>query len=201
MKTDVATHSALKSTHKRGRPREFDPDDAFLQVRICFSRRGYAATSIDDLSDATGLARPSLYRAFGDKRAMFLRALDREYEELTDRLERAKLVGPVPLRLSAFYQAARSSYVTTGTTRAVGVAFGAALADATDDVDVTHRLQQFHSAIEAAAFDILGPNVSSVMGQMLSALAIGACVKARVGADSFEEADIAMLARILTTTP
>lgn len=172
-----------------------------MQIRICFSQQGYAATSIDDLSDATGLARPSLYRAFGDKRGMFLAALDKEYDELAEKLGRVKSVEPLPARVWAFYQAARSSYVTTDTTRAVGVAFGAALADVADDVDVARRHQQFHSAIEAAAFDILGPNVSSAMGQMLSALAISACVKARVGARSFDEADIAVLARVLTTTP
>ncbi len=41
-----------------------------------FWRHGYDAVSIDDLQDATGLARQSLYRTFGDKRTLFLRALD-----------------------------------------------------------------------------------------------------------------------------
>lgn len=200
LKIDVATPSASKSSHRRGRPREFDPDDAFTQIRICFSRQGYAATSIDDLSDATGLARPSLYRAFGDKRTMFLQALDKEYEELERQLARVKLVVPLSARLSAFYHAACAGYATTGASRSVGVAFGAALADAADDIDVGRRLQKFHSAIEAAALDILGPNVSPTMGPMLAALAISACVKARIGADPFGEVDMAMVMRILTTT-
>ncbi len=41
-----------------------------------FWRHGYDAVSIDDLQEATGLARQSLYRTFGDKRTLFLRALD-----------------------------------------------------------------------------------------------------------------------------
>ncbi len=42
-----------------------------------FRTQGYAATSLDDLVEATGLARPSLYAAFGDKRALYLAALAR----------------------------------------------------------------------------------------------------------------------------
>jgi AcrR family transcriptional regulator len=45
------------------------------KARDVFWRAGYQATSLDRLSDATGLKRPSLYGAFGDKRAMFLAAL------------------------------------------------------------------------------------------------------------------------------
>ena len=41
-----------------------------------FWQKGYAATSLDDLSKATGLVRPSLYAAFGNKEEMFLRAMD-----------------------------------------------------------------------------------------------------------------------------
>jgi AcrR family transcriptional regulator len=61
----------------RGRPRSFDPDEVLEKARGVFWNLGYAATSLDDLAAATGLNRPSLYAAFGDKRAMYLAALDR----------------------------------------------------------------------------------------------------------------------------
>src|ERR1700674_1550160 len=61
----------------RGRPRAYDPDVALAQAIDTFWDAGYAGTSLDDLSAATGMNRPSLYGAFGDKRALYLKALER----------------------------------------------------------------------------------------------------------------------------
>src|SRR5262245_3761272 len=61
---------------RRGRPRAYDPETALQNVIEAFWRTGYSGTSLDDLSAATGMNRPSLYAAFGDKRALYLRALD-----------------------------------------------------------------------------------------------------------------------------
>ena len=59
---------------RRGRPRAFEPETALAQAMDVFWRDGFAATSLDDVSAATGLNRPSLYGAFGDKRALYLQA-------------------------------------------------------------------------------------------------------------------------------
>src|SRR5262245_20822174 len=61
----------------RGRPRKYDPDDALAKAMGAFWDRGYAATSLDDISAATGMNRPSLYAAFGDKQAIYLKAIER----------------------------------------------------------------------------------------------------------------------------
>jgi TetR/AcrR family transcriptional regulator, transcriptional repressor for nem operon len=58
------------------RPRTFEESDVVAAARDEFWSRGYAATSIDDLTSATGLGKGSLYGAFGDKHGLFLRALD-----------------------------------------------------------------------------------------------------------------------------
>jgi AcrR family transcriptional regulator len=58
------------------RPRTFDERDVIAAARDEFWDRGYAATSIDDLTAATGLGKGSLYGAFGDKHSLYLRALD-----------------------------------------------------------------------------------------------------------------------------
>jgi TetR/AcrR family transcriptional regulator, copper-responsive repressor len=58
----------------RGRPRAFEPETALTQAMDLFWKDGLAATSLDDLSAATGLNRPSLYGAFGDKRALYIQA-------------------------------------------------------------------------------------------------------------------------------
>jgi TetR/AcrR family transcriptional repressor of nem operon len=70
----------------RGRPREFDETEALEAAMRAFWRRGYAATSVDDLMEATGLARQSLYRTFGGKRALFLRAVDYYGQNVTGRV-------------------------------------------------------------------------------------------------------------------
>lgn len=59
-----------------GRPREFDIEDAVRDAMNVFWTRGYHATSLTDLLDGTGLSRGSLYKAFGDKKSLFLKALD-----------------------------------------------------------------------------------------------------------------------------
>ncbi len=63
-----------------GRPREFDINDAVRDAMDVFWTRGYHATSMTDLMEGTGLSRGSLYKAFGDKKTLFLRALDRYAE-------------------------------------------------------------------------------------------------------------------------
>lgn len=81
----VAT--ASHSTRGPGRPREFDLDDVLDRAITVFSEHGYHATSITDLSAATGLTAGSLYKAFSDKRAVFLAALDRYLSLRAERLQ------------------------------------------------------------------------------------------------------------------
>jgi AcrR family transcriptional regulator len=60
-----------------GRPRSFDRDEALEGAITVFWEHGYDATSIALLTNALGIGAPSLYAAFGDKRALFLEVLDR----------------------------------------------------------------------------------------------------------------------------
>lgn len=59
-----------------GRPREFDRDKALEDAMRAFWAAGYERTGLPDLQAAMGIGRQSLYNAFGDKRALFLEALD-----------------------------------------------------------------------------------------------------------------------------
>jgi TetR/AcrR family transcriptional repressor of nem operon len=62
------------------RIKEFDPERALESAMELFWCRGYEATSVRDLLDEMGIGRGSMYDTFGDKRALFLAALDR-FEE------------------------------------------------------------------------------------------------------------------------
>src|SRR3546814_3753209 len=59
----------------RGRPRKFNDDHVLRRAASLFQRQGYTATSLDELSEITGLARPSLYNAFGDMLSLYRKAL------------------------------------------------------------------------------------------------------------------------------
>jgi AcrR family transcriptional regulator len=59
-----------------GRPRGFDRDAALEAAMLLFWRKGFAATSMNDLCDAMGVRSPSLYAAFGSKEALYLEAVE-----------------------------------------------------------------------------------------------------------------------------
>ena len=76
------------------RPRSFNPEEALDLARDVFWRKGFQGTSLDDITAATGLAKPSLYAAFGDKNALFLKVLDRYHARIVANAERILNDGP-----------------------------------------------------------------------------------------------------------
>ena len=85
------------SPRPRGRPRAYRPELALAQARDAFWRDGFAATSLDDLSAATGMNRPSLYAAFGDKQALYVKAYASYRAEVRETF-RPLLLAEAPLR-------------------------------------------------------------------------------------------------------
>src|SRR5262245_6142912 len=78
------------------RPREFDEGEVLDAIVSTFWSRGFEATSIQDIVEATGLSRASLYGAFGDKEKLFERAIGRYVEQQAEMVRAAK-AGASPL--------------------------------------------------------------------------------------------------------
>ena len=71
----MKTTDEMKACRGVGRPREFDTSEMLEVVTKAFWDEGYAATSLSDLMDVTGLKKGSLYAAYGDKHTLFLKCL------------------------------------------------------------------------------------------------------------------------------
>jgi len=78
-----------ESITQRGRPREFCVDHALATALRVFWSKGYEGTSLSDLTEAMGITRPSLYAAFGNKEALFRKALDLYEREKLEYVGRA----------------------------------------------------------------------------------------------------------------
>ena len=105
----------VREPRRRGRPRAYDPDTALARAAETFWKKGYDGTSLDDLAAATGMNRPSLYAAFGDKRDLYLTTLTRYRDDA--RAMTLKLLEDTPsLRvfLARFYKTALDLYLADG---------------------------------------------------------------------------------------
>jgi len=73
----------------RGRPRAYDPEQALERAMHTFWTRGYCGTTLDDLSTAMQMNRPSLYAGFGDKHQLYLKAMQRFQTQARERFAEA----------------------------------------------------------------------------------------------------------------
>ncbi len=112
-KPPVARIDAAEPPKRRGRPRAYQPEVALAKALDLFRKDGFAATSLDDLSAATGMNRPSLYGAFGDKRELYIKSYQRYRADA-----RAAMVDifkeelPIRARLERIYAVALDIYTS-----------------------------------------------------------------------------------------
>ena len=112
-KPPVARLDAQAEPKRRGRPRAYEPEVALGKALDLFRKDGFAATSLDDLSAATGMNRPSLYGAFGDKRELYIKSYQRYRADA-----RAAMVDifrdetPIRQRLERIYAVALDIYLS-----------------------------------------------------------------------------------------
>jgi AcrR family transcriptional regulator len=135
---------------RRGRPRAYDPKTALARAADTFWKAGYAGTSLDDLAAATGMNRPSLYAAFGDKRELYLKTLE-HYRSAYRELARKTLEDDPPLRvfLKRFYDTALGIYLAGDGGPRGCYSIGTAATEATVDANVRAFLADSVRATDA----------------------------------------------------
>jgi TetR/AcrR family transcriptional regulator, copper-responsive repressor len=109
-KTVMKSDSTAK---RRGRPRAYQPELALGKALDLFRKHGFTATSLDELSAATGMNRPSLYGAFGDKRELYIKSYARyraEARKAMQEIFRDEL--PIRKRLERIFAVALDIYLS-----------------------------------------------------------------------------------------
>jgi len=163
----------------RGRPRAYDPELALAQAADVFWKKGYDGTSLDDLAAATGMNRPSLYAAFGDKHELYLKTLQRYRDQArADSLSLLQDNPPLRVYLGRFYKSALDLYVGGGPRGCFTVT--TATTQATADPTVRAFLSESIRGTDAFLRDVI--------------------VKAQQRGEIGHNADAAALAQIATAT-
>ncbi|MFZ5670955.1 MAG: TetR/AcrR family transcriptional regulator [Pseudomonadota bacterium] len=178
----------------RGRPRRYDPAAALAAARDAFWDAGFPATSLDDLARATGMNRPSLYAAFGDKRAMYLTILRQQAAGMVAATTLAMgLPGGLRAVMETFYVRAVGIYVGEDDAHRGCFLIGTALTEATHDAEVREILQAAFAGMddllrgrfEKAVADGDLPKDSDVAALAFVAISSlhGLAIRARAGVD------------------
>jgi AcrR family transcriptional regulator len=131
----VETLAELEA-RRRGRPRAYDPDTALQRARDVFWKTGYAGASLDEISIATGMNRPSLKAAFGDKRALYLRTLNAYWDAKTVGMGEALHGRPVEDALMRAYEMALATYFSGGGGARGCFVIGTAITEAIEDAEI-----------------------------------------------------------------
>ena len=115
-KRPPAAEPETTAPRRRGRPRAYQPEIALGRALDLFRKGGFAATSLDELSAATGMNRPSLYGAFGDKRELYIKSYERYRADARAAMAEV-FKGEVPIRerLKRIFAAALDIYLADAT--------------------------------------------------------------------------------------
>ncbi|CAH0294021.1 HTH-type transcriptional repressor ComR [Pseudomonas sp. Bi123] len=187
----------------RGRPRAYDPQTALQQALGVFWSTGYSGASLDSIAIAAGMNRPSLYAAFGDKHALYIKALEQYWESASAAMQEALTDKDLTLEqaLMGFYEGQLSIYfsgegqprgcfaIGTATTEAVeDSAIREVLADRLSrlDADLETRLRAAVSAGELK--DDVDPAALAVLA---SSLLHSISIRARAGKSRAELTELA----------
>ncbi|BDI30756.1 TetR family transcriptional regulator [Capsulimonas corticalis] len=177
-----------------GRPRTFDAGQVLDQAVQVFWTKGYDAASVDDLVLAMGMSKPSLYNAFGDKQALFMRCLER-YGETVGARALGAMSNAEGARDAAHAYLAQAARNATGDDTPAGCLI-ACIAPVVDHAGVRAFLATAITAADEAIADRLAAGVASgelpadfparQRARRITDLSMSIALRARVGATRAE---------------
>ncbi len=180
----------------RGRPRAFDEAAVKAAALEAFWTDGFTGVSLDDLTAATGVARPSLAAAFGSKRDLYLASVECFVAQL-GAMARTAMTGEKPLReeLTAFYDGAMRLYLSGKVPRGC-LAICTLPAEAARDEEIRKTLKGVIEGTDAAIRgrfelaqrkrELKGAVDAGALAQMASSLLFSLAVRARAGIERRE---------------
>lgn len=177
---------------KAGRPLSFDREAALEKAMLAFWESGYETTSISDLTAAMGVTAPSIYTAFGDKKRLFLEAVQRYAGDPGD-LERTVDLAPTAYdAVTGMLVSAAELYTGDATPRGCLLA-SAAATGSKDAADVRETVAEVRRAVRAILVRRIEKDVAQgimptepspeVLANLALAVMQGMSVLARDGAD------------------
>ncbi len=194
-----------KSTEgkSRGRPRAYDPQTALQQALGVFWNTGYSGASLDSIATAAGMNRPSLYAAFGDKHALYIKALEQYWEFAAASMREALTDLDLPLTeaLQRFYEGQLSIYFSGDGQPRGCFAIGTATTEAVEDPQIrevlSDRLSRLDADLEVRlqaaknAGELKGDADPAALAVLASSLLHSISIRARAGKSRAELTELA----------
>ncbi len=186
---------------QRGRPRSFDRDQVLDSAITVFWAKGYDGASIDDLTRAMGIARPSLYGAFGSKHGLFMAAIDRYAATHGSRAFRAFQSEPDTRKaVAAFFETSILCTTLRGKPRGCLIA-NVVTETAQHDASVRNKLAGMFAETDAAIANrfradqaqghLTDDQDTESMARMVVSVTHSIAARARAGASRKELSDVA----------
>jgi AcrR family transcriptional regulator len=119
----------IPSSPVRGRPRCFDLEEALDCSLLLFWEKGFQNTSLDEIAEAVGVKKPSLYAAFGDKEMLFRKVLQRYSSKLSEPIQALERYDNIREAIDAFIELGIAGGCSQGHPR--GCLLASAFADST----------------------------------------------------------------------
>lgn len=186
---------------RRGRPRKFEEAEVLERALALFWRQGYSGTSLDDLSAATGLNRPSLYAAFGNKKDIFTAALRRFQGKVTEAsLQRLAQAEGRKARVLAILETALDIYTGDDSNQSLGCfVISTVPAEALQDADMMLELSRMQRQMDKGLCNVLAEGAepdqaTRDLAAMLATVLFGLSARARAGTPRTELTRLAHLA-------
>ena len=193
-----STVVAAPVAKRRGRPRSYEPDAALALAMEAFWKSGYGATTLDDLSAATHMNRPSLYAAFGDKQDIYSKAYRKYRARMRDEFQPI-LATQEPVRLvlrRIFRDCRRILPLRPRRSRADALTVVTAASEAVADAEIRKLVVEAIAALDQTfavlfAKAIVGGELAAhlnaaALGKIATAAIHALAIRARVGASRSE---------------